>query len=384
MDTLLASRYLVQRCDTNIDYQTDNLYLKTDHNGNLYLIGTWSQSGRNDNLIIFDSSLSIFLPIHHFNQFKGFVLKTDTALNIKQCVNLKDSIINPSGTGSNTIFQDIAFDNDSNLVVVSSSTVRTNFSDTLNFYSILQCHGVSLLDLHNDAFFMVFETENDTLLFKSYGRTPAKMSSNVFSHCHGNLECSNNRIFIQPQYVGGIRLPNQYIQFPNWANYSIGLLCFDYQGHLIEGIHYAAMSPQNEPGTISLIDSTLYLINNLVSDATFGDLQVSVNGSNACIAKYIDPAFLTPYIYVPDTDSIGLPEVESSLFYVYPNPTHSELFFSVGDEQITGVYLTTLMGQRKPVLFSNGTVSLLGFPAGMYFIEVTTNKNKYHKKIIIL
>ena len=43
MDSLLASRYLVQQCDTNIHYQTNNLYLRLDYNDKPYVVGTLNQ-----------------------------------------------------------------------------------------------------------------------------------------------------------------------------------------------------------------------------------------------------------------------------------------------------------------------------------------------------
>ena len=382
MDTLLASRYLVQRCDTNIDYEIRNLFLKLDHEGNPYLIGTLNQSYGIGNKITIDSIKSISFCISSANPTKGFMGIFHDNLEAIQGISLDDSVINPSRQNSFLTFHDIAFD--SNLVFLSATSTRGFLQDTSIFYSILLCQGVPLLQLRNDGFVMAFQKEQDTLNYITHFHPSGKWGSCLNSSVlpHGNLACGNNRVMVQSFYTGGIN--SQNILFSNWSNVGLGISMFDYQGHIIQEMSYSAFSANNNIGPIVLIDSVLYITNSLVSDATFDDFHVPSYGSNACIAKYGDTSFLTSYIYIPDTDSIGLPEVEPDLLYVYPNPAHGELFLSVDDEQITGVYLTTLMGQRKPVLFSNGMVSLSGFPAGMYFIEVTTNKNKYHKKIIIL
>ena len=384
MDTLLASRYLVQRCDTNIDYGIRNLFLKLDHEGNPYVVETLTMSERVNNIITLDSVLDYSFFHTFVNRNIPYLVKLDPMLHIHSVVQMEDSVIHPNLSNSTTNFWDISFDEDSSLLFLTGCTGRGSFGDTTNFYSILKCQGVPLLNLKNDAFFIAFRVQNDTLAFYSYGYTPSLSESNLLTITHNNISCKNNRVFFQPMYYGGVRHPGNIIQLSNRYESSLGLEYFDYQGRLIGGVHYEAMSPDNKPGPIALRDSILYLSNYLVTGATFGDIHMPAQGYNACIAKYVDTSFLTPYIYVPDTDSIGLPEVEPDLLYVYPNPAHGKLFLSVGDEQITGVYLTTLMGQRKPVLFSNGMVSLSGFPAGMYFIEVITNKNKYHKKIIIL
>ena len=386
MDTLLASRYLVQSCDS-VDYQTDRLYLKLDRDGNPYVVGTLSQFGRDSNQFVLDSSRNLFMHHSAANIRIPFLVKINSSLQPIANVFMEDSVIRPNLANSSTNFWDIDFDKDSNLLFLTACTGRGAFGDTTNSYSILKCQGIPLLNLKNDAFFMAFRIQDDTLAFYSYGCAPSEIASDLIKrgHTNNNLACFNNRLFFQLTYYGGINFPGEHIHLSNMYASSLGLISFDYQGHVVEGISYATPSSNyNRPGSISLRDSVLYLSNYLATEATFGDIHVLAQGYNACIAKYVDTSFLMPYIYIPDTDSIGLPEVETDLLYVYPNPAHGKLFLSVGDEQITGVYLTTLMGQRKPVLFSNGTVSLSGFPAGMYFIEVTTNKNKYHKKIIIL
>ena len=319
MDSLLASRYLVQRCDTNIEYQTDKLYMKLDGEDNPYIWSTLTQIGDDyNNIIILDSLSNFKISMYNFNHRKGYMIKYNPDLCILCCVNLKDSVIHPEMEGrySMTAFQEVVFDYDSNLVIVSASTSRSSFGDTINFLSTLYYNGVPLLDLHNDAFIMLFDAQHDTLLFRTYGRTPAKTASSSESHSLGNLVCFKNRVFFQTKFAGGIRLPNQYIQYPSWADYSMGVMCFDYQGNLIDGEDYEANSPNNEPGPISMHDSILYLSNYLVSDATFGEIHVPAQGSCALIAKYVDASFMTPY----EPPTVHITQADTTTVRLYPNP----------------------------------------------------------------
>ena len=382
MDTLLASRYLVQRCDTNIDYQIDNLYLKIDHEGNPYVIGTLDQSFEIENMVVFDSIKNISLYISPANVTKGYLVKFDNDLMVIHSISLEDSVINPQKHHSFVSFLDIAFDNDSNYVFLTASTSRGSLQDTSVFYSILLCQNTPLFRLRNDGFIMVFHTEQDTLKFISYFHPSGQMGSSYNKRyvSRGTFVCEKNRIITQAFYTGGVL----NIPFSNWYDVGLGLAIFDYQGHILREISYSAISPNNCPGPISIFDSILYLSNCLVSDASFGDIHVPAQGSIACVAKYIDTAFLTPYLYVPDTDSVRLVKVENSILLVYPVPVQEEIFLSVGNEQVIGVNLSTLTGVRKSLPFSNGRASLVGLPSGIYILEVNTNQNKYHKKIIVL
>ena len=169
--------------------------------------------------------------------------------------------------------------------------------------------------------------------------------------------------------------------FPSWGNMSLGLAILDYKGKVIDEIYYKTFSStQNKTGPISLQDSILYLANNLVSDATFGDIHVPAQGYNACIAKYVDTAFMTPY--VPPTVHIG--QAEAIPLRLYPNPAHGAVRIDTGGEPVRSVALLTVYGQRTPLQVDGDRMELTGCPAGVYILEITTNNQKYHQKIIVL
>ena len=381
MDTLLTSRYLVQRCDTNIDYQTDNLYIELDRNGNPYLIGSLSTSIQKNNVLVFDSTKNIVLS-HSANILETtYLIVFDPSLQVACGVFFKDEDILHPEMFSASSFWDISFDYDSNLLFVSASTFRGVVGDTVNFHSILSCQNHFLDRLKNDAFIMAFSMQGDSLIFHSYGRVPGMYESSYKSAAtHGNLGCANNRVFVQSLYRGGVHFPNETIHFPNWSNVGIGLSEFDYKCKIIDGKDYNALSINNDTGPLSVHDSILYLSNYLVSNATFGDIHVPAQGYNACIAKYVDTAFMTPY--VPPTVHIG--QAEAIPLRLYPNPTHGTVRIDTDGEPVRSAAILTVYGQRTPLQVDGDRMELTGCPAGVYILEITTHNNKYHQKIIVL
>ena len=381
MDSLLASRYLVQRCDTNIDYQTDNIYMKLDRDGNPYVVGEWSISGENNgNTILIDTVQNIFLFHTNANHRIPFLIKINPLLEVKWCVSVEDSVIHPEMGFSNNGFHDICFDSDSGLFFVSASTGRGVLSDTVNFYSILRCQGVLLHGLRNDGFIMCFKEQDSYPVLKSYCRVPAKMASSFISNSYGNLASKNNYIFTQARYYGGIRFPEQNVILPSYGDCSLALTIFDYMCNIIDGENYMSLSQNNRPGPISVYDSILYLSNYLVSDATFGDIYVPAQGYNACVAKYVDTAFMTPY--VPPTVHIG--QADATTLRLYPNPAHGTVRIDTDGEPVRSAAILTVYGQRTPLQVDGDRMELTGCPAGVYILEITTNNRKYHQKIIVL
>ena len=127
-------------------------------------------------------------------------------------------------------------------------------------------------------------------------------------------------------------------------------------------------------------DSILYLSNYLVSDATFGDIHVPAWTSNACVAKYVDTAFMTPY--VPPT--VHIRQADSTTVRLYPNPVRGRLRIDTGGEPVKTACLLSLQGLRTPLNVDGDLVDLTGCPTGVYLLEITTHNNKYHQKIIVL
>lgn len=378
-DTLLESRYVFQN---NPKTNFFSNHIQTDRENNLYYV-EYTEGGVINHRMIIDSLKNMSVYYRKFNTWKGFLIKYNPSLEVSAVVSLDDSVLNYENTISNSPFFDIAFDYDSNLLFLSAATGRTYFGDTSNFTTVLLCQGTPLTTLKSDAFFLSFKFEADTLRFHSYGRVDAKIASQMYRtyhHEHGNLACKNNRVFLQSTNTGGVRFPGQNNEWSPWSLDSPGLTVFDYQGEIIGGAHYAALAPYNAVGPISLFDSTLYLINMLISDATFGDISVPSRGKYfACIAKYTDPAFMQPY------RPVDINTVDAAPVTVYPNPATDRVHVTLpGGESVTEAYVVTLSGQRRRVPVGGHTVDLSTVPAGILFLQIVTNNRIYTHKIIKL
>ena len=161
---------------------------------------------------------------------------------------------------------------------------------------------------------------------------------------------------------------------------SLGLAILDYKGKVIDEIYYKTFSStQNKTGPISLQDSILYLANNLVSDATFGDIHVPAQGYNACIAKYVDTAFMTPYVYTGDTGNVRIVVAEGGTWTSYPNPFRQRVNIEVenGGLKVERAWLTDIQGRREEVRLQAAgpgryVLDLTGRPQATYLLTLVT------------
>ena len=195
------------------------------------------------------------------------------------------------------------------------------------------------------------------------------------------LACLNNRVFIQSRNVGGIRYPDRNIRYPHTSDWGIGLTVFDYGGHIIDGQDYNSIGADNKPGPVSLQDSVLYLMQVLTSDATFGDIQLHVNERMASIAKYVDPAFMTPYVS-PVVNGIQ-PAGEGTLS-IYPNPAHDVLHVTPSEEPLLGASAISVYGRKEPLGVRGQSIDVSRLTPGIYLLEINTTQQQYHLKFIKL
>jgi hypothetical protein len=165
---------------------------------------------------------------------------------------------------------------------------------------------------------------------------------------------------------------------------------FDYSGHLIAGIDYNSFHPQNRPGSISMTDSVLYLSNLLRTDATFGNLTVSEQGYFSCVARYVDTAFMTPYVHTEEPGQVSITLVEDGAVLVpYPNPFRQSVRIKVQGGQlkehngIVTAILTDLSGRREevrltPIGSGQYSLDLTSRPQATYLLTLTTADGKQH------
>ena len=73
--------------------------------------------------------------------------------------------------------------------------------------------------------------------------------------------------------------------------------------------------------------------------------------------------------------------------FCYPNPTEGKLFIG-GDWRIKGeeshVYVISVQGERREVKVEGNVISMEGYPAGVYYIQIVTEEKTHQHKIIKL
>ena len=379
-DTLLNSRLVFQ--SQTADYYP---YINTrvDKYGDLYITGMLD--GPDSNFLIVDSIRNIYINKTSANTMKGFLVKFDSSLIAKYSISLEDSIIPSNHRTSNSGFLDVAFDYDSNLVFLCASTGRNN--------TILTYQEEPLERIRNDAFMMTFHIDDDSARLLFYGSVPSVGHSQIFPEFNGdNIACYKNRVFVQSEIVGGLHLPNGTIEWPRRDDWGLGLVIFDYQGNVIEGCSYSAFSPSNRPGPLAIRDSTLYLINKLSSDATFGDIHVPSRGDYfACIAKYVDTSFMTPYVRRVTEDTTIRVEVvqEEWTRVLYPNPTSGRVTVVMNGRPLRELYVAGMDGMAEPLPFSalgdgRYAADLTDRPDGAYVLVMISDDEHAYRSTVIL
>lgn len=126
----------------------------------------------------------------------------------------------------------------------------------------------------------------------------------------------------------------------------------------------------------------LYLTNKLTSGATFGNIQVPSRGDYfACIAKYVDASFMTPYV----SPAVRIRQADSTTVTLFPNPATDRVHVAVtSGEPVTEACVVTLNGIRRRVPVADGTVDLRGVPSGILFLQLVTPTQIYTHRIIKL
>ena len=385
-DTLLASRYVIQQCGDSNYYAVFYPTLHLDSRANLYTTIELNKTNRWDNCLTIDSSQNIMVQHKGYNHLKSYMVKYDSDLNVKWVVDFEDSVISTNNQiSSNTAFYNTAFDEDSNLLFLSAGSGRGFVGDTTNYFSVLMYQGIPF-KLKNDAFVVAFNNTDTQPTIHSYSRVPAITSSEglVANLFPSNLVCSNNRIIIQSVYNGGLRYNDIYQPTETLYDKNLGMFIFDYAGHAITHNSYDIDIRGNDCiGPMALRDSILYLITTIASHATFGDTTVYSWGQLACIAKYVDTSFMTPYVH--PLPNVGIrPTIDMPRVTLYPNPATSLLSISSEKPVAPQAYIINSVGIRMPATVRDNRIDVSRLKPGTYILELYIDNQLSTTKFIKL
>ena len=387
LDTLLGCRYVVQKWN-NAGYDPLKTTTKVDKYGNVYIIPSYSNavalySADIADTIVIDSLRR--LEFVHKSNNPTFLVSYDNELNTRWIITYDDSItvdnINLSLIYKR--FHDIAFDYDSNLIFLSATSGRrTAFNDTMHYNSVLSYRGRPL-PLKDGASIASFYNTDSIPVMHSYKVVPAILLSSIEEvYEKGTLYCKNNRVALQCVYYGGIEFPSQTIRYNTGYQTGEGLIIFDYSGNVIGGIDYGSVldgCAHNYNGPIVAHDSVLYLCNILKTNAQFGNISFPVYGETNVIAKYVDTAFMHPYV----RPTHGISTVTAVAPRVYPVPASDRLHFDCPAGVVpTAVAAISLTGWRMPLTATATTADISCLAPGAYLLEITAGKETYYARFI--
>ena len=374
-DSVIASTYIF---DSTWHYTFEDgmvIYLNSfdrDNNDNIYISLTREQRMRNDPLLVKNSN-SLYM------EWISCMVRYSSDLTPTGIAQVTGSFTPDGHIGGGVHIFSTSYDYATNTLFLRGTSVREPQYSTLNYNG-------DTLNLMRNACWLRLDADNLNLI--SYGKARPGNQPSYHTYLNydwprantGSLSVAGNRVFMQVKYLGGILF--QGTETNNMRG--MGLFIWDYEGHELAYIDYNTNSPYNKQRNVHLNDSSLWLIGTLTADADFGSLHVNAAyNSHAYLAKYSDTTFMTPYVYTdPSTEQVD--ETEQPICQIYPNPTSDNLFINVTDEQISNVYVISLLGKQMEIKVFGNRVSLSDVPSGIYYIQIITNRNIYKQKIIKL
>ena len=396
-DTLLASRYVFQSCKNNYSFYPSYLQLD-DANGVYFISSIVSSRIYPEEYLAVDSTKGFYLKKASTTDWKGFLVKYDDTLSVVDFVSLDDSVVNPTSPCANTTFYCLEFDSVDNLLFLAVDAGLGPLRDTADYTTTLSCQGVPLSGLNNGgAFFISFNVYPDSLRFHSYGKVPA-MHTSSFSRCGNRMDIDsknncmafqNNRVFLQANFKGGVIMPDGNMELPGgWYDESRGITIFDYDGHVIGGVFYGDAYCVS---SLVLKDSVLYFADQVSGETLFCDSLISSDARSTYIVKYVDTAFMHPYVYPGASDTtIWVEVVQEEMTVVnYPNPTSGRLTLVMNGRPLREAYVAAMDGVAQPLRVTplgdgRYAADLSDHPDGAYTLVLISDKTHVYRTTVIL
>ena len=196
------------------------------------------------------------------------------------------------------------------------------------------------INVRNGVFFVRLDSDSGHALSVGEVRSSGR---SLFNGLHAYMMVThNNYVIAQLLYQGDIYMRDSTITNPFPNHWSTGLYVWDKEGHEVEFIDYLSSGgADGDPRSVTLHDSILYLSGQLVGGGTFGDHTLPA-GYRAFIAKYVDTAFMTPYVY-------NDPRAEQTIDW------KQDLYFSLADSM---AFLTATASSGLPVTYSCADTSI--------------------------
>ena len=373
---MLACRYIFDESNSSWSYWDYGARELTTDNDNhvLLLCNISSDIGRLP--LSGDTTLSVNLD----NFTEGMLIKFDDELMPLSVTQLTIGSSEPGLSMTINRFNQCIVEPDSNSIIILGSIGRIPQD-----YGYPVFYGQEPLDIQDNCAWFV-RIDNQTGVLQSYGYIPSS-SQTTFLTQHSILKsiAQKNRIITQVGYKENIQTGDSTISITPYR-FGAGLYICDYDGNYIDFIDYGIDAPSVIlSGCLSLHDSILYIMGGSRFDLSLNNTPLSPTGNSvAYIAKYVDTAFMSPYVHTSDTGSVSITVVgDKGTFVAYPNPFQQHVTIESSETLTEIAWLTDLIGRREQVRLTaeapgRYSLDLTSRPQATYLLTLITNDGKQH------
>jgi hypothetical protein len=385
-DSLLASQFLFEPTPEHLDTINEEVVikgLKCDSKNNIYLSGysrtnTQFQNSGDEVSMTIGGSDSLDLTLQCYDIRNGFLIKYDSVLNplyLKQLVRVTDD--QPS---FDDYYEDILwpleFDDEGKIVIFESS--RANFDTTNTHYH----YDTTEVTAFNCAMIRI-DPADGRLISKGQNIKGERISFGGSSSAYV-FDCvaRNNRIIWQIKYRWWLDFAGERYEKAEAYEWGMGFAVWDYDGNELYFVDYGTNgSSSHATSSVCLVDSVLYLTGMLASGgAQFGDITVPNSGSSqSFIARYVDTAFMHPYVRPGGQQDIQLVVRDGEpVVTVYPNPCAQRVTVDWdGEEPLASAFVTDISGRSYDIILKAAgqgryTVDFSSMPPANYLLTLVT------------
>ena len=313
-DTLLEVRYLMQSrlnsprtWGTSVGIMKSKIqHITSDSEGNIFVVGYIDCSNISDTIVPIDSVQ--FFSLHLRSHKTGFIIKYTPQLRpvfVKQLD--VDGFIH-------SLFEHVVVEED-NLFVLGGGNCGADYS------SIIHYDGEPLSNFNRGITFLRLSKEDGSL--RSYGVPHSCPNNGETWHAvstnaqNPTLAVHNNRVAARAKIYGSIAFAGDTI----YASRDQVTMIWDYDGHELTLLGHQASDEDDRSEGALFSDSSLYLYGMFNGEITFGDTSFYRLHSNGYVARYVDTAFLRPYVH---PTPVAIPPVNTDggecPFTLAPNP----------------------------------------------------------------
>ena len=283
----------------------------------------------------------------------------------------------------NSYFGKMVIDADSNLLFILGDIADNDPEIDLTV------NGQAVEIGSRDAFFLKTRIGSPTILADGFAR------SDQFTSLWGTKDpkgavASKGRLFAMVDYACNIQWRDTSIVLPRnqfgGCNEGEGVFVWSYEGEEIDFIDLKKCSTLNPvSSSLALRDSVLYVCGGMVDNIRFADTTICPSGySIAYMSRYVDTSFASTYRPHQVTPQL-IDEVPHGSIMLYPNPTCATVNVVLPEgETVRNCYVVSAQGVSREEKIESNTLDISGYPAGVYYIIISSIHTIYKQKIIKL